>query len=187
MARRRLENPRERLQAAALDLFAQQGLDGTTVAEIAAKADVSERTFFRYFGDKREVIFFGQERLEQQITADLDAAQTDDVASLVSQALDSAATFFPTTRRAQSLRRRAVLDSDPSLRERELAKLASLADAVTSGLERHGVDPSLAALAAQTTVSVFGVAHAQWLTDEQCRPMRDIQHGLLASLNAALA
>ena len=170
-----------------MELFAQHGVDRTTVAQIAARADVSERTFFRYFADKREVIFFGQERLENQITAALDASESDDIASLVSQALDSAATFFPDERRAHSRRRRAVLNAEPSLRERELSKLASLAGAITGALTRHGIAPPAAAVAAQTTVAVFAVAHSQWLTDQEHRSMPDIQAELLASLRAVVA
>ena len=63
-------NARERLQAAALDLFAERGYDQATAAEIAARADLTERTFFRHFADKREVLFDGQEALQDLLVDD---------------------------------------------------------------------------------------------------------------------
>src|SRR6516162_6467851 len=54
---------RGRLAKAAMVLYAEQGFERTTVAEIAARAGLTERTFFRHFADKREVLFYGMERL----------------------------------------------------------------------------------------------------------------------------
>src|SRR5437879_11940076 len=65
---------RERLQAAALKRFTEQGFDGTTVAEIAATAGLTERTFFRYFADKREVRFYGSEEFQRSFVAPIAAA-----------------------------------------------------------------------------------------------------------------
>src|SRR5258708_23636222 len=53
------EKVRRRLQQAALELYGERGYELTTAAEIAAKAGVTERTFFRHFADKREVLFDG--------------------------------------------------------------------------------------------------------------------------------
>ena len=46
-----------RLAEAALELYAERGYEQTTVAEIAERAGVTERTFFRHYADKREVLF----------------------------------------------------------------------------------------------------------------------------------
>src|SRR5215212_7240773 len=54
---------RRRLQQAALELYRERGFDRTTAAEIAARAGVNERTFFRHFPDKREVLFDGEAEL----------------------------------------------------------------------------------------------------------------------------
>src|SRR4051794_29750710 len=60
-------NARGRLEKAALELYAERGFDATTVAEIAARAGLTERTFFRYFADKREVLFDGSGALEARL------------------------------------------------------------------------------------------------------------------------
>src|SRR6476661_2516114 len=114
---------RGRLQAAALERFTEQGFDGTTVAEIAASAGLTERTFFRYFADKREVLFHGQDALEQLFVAGLHEAGGGHPMVIVAQALDRAAAFFPEERRVWSRARQVVVDAEPSLQERELLKL----------------------------------------------------------------
>src|SRR5580700_4321965 len=65
---------RARLQAAALALYGERGYEETTVAEIAERAGLTKRTFFRYFADKREVLFFGAVELEELIVAGVGAA-----------------------------------------------------------------------------------------------------------------
>src|ERR1700684_1766734 len=55
---------RRRLRAAALELYRDRGSDHTTTAEIAARAGVTERTYFRHFPDKREVLFDGEADLQ---------------------------------------------------------------------------------------------------------------------------
>src|ERR1700728_2400553 len=59
---------RERLVVAAVDLFAEQGYDATTVTQIAERAGVTKSTLFRYFPDKREILAAGQETLSQLLT-----------------------------------------------------------------------------------------------------------------------
>src|SRR5579863_847171 len=61
-------NSRGRLQEAALILFAERGYDQTTAAEIAARAGVTERTFFRHFRDKKEVLFAGEAEFREGLT-----------------------------------------------------------------------------------------------------------------------
>lgn len=57
---RKRARARSALQAVALTLLEQQGYDATTVDDIAAAADVSPRTFFRYFSTKEEVVFWDE-------------------------------------------------------------------------------------------------------------------------------
>ncbi|TCK24716.1 TetR family transcriptional regulator [Pseudonocardia endophytica] len=172
---------RERLQAAALERFAEHGFDGTTVAEIAEAAGLTERTFFRYFADKREVIFAGQEQFEQVFLSGLEGAGDDHPMQAVAAALDAAATnFFPD--RGWSRTRQAVIDKDPGLQERELLKLASLATAMTEALRRRGVEETAASLTAQSGVAVFRVAFGAWIADGETRSLADIQRAVLAEL-----
>jgi AcrR family transcriptional regulator len=173
---------RERLQAAALERFAEQGFDGTTVAEIAAAADLTERTFFRYFADKREVLFYGQDEFEQIFLSGLDGGGEGHPMALVATALDGVAAFFPDERRLWSRARQAVIDAEPSLQERELLKLSSLAAAMTRALRRRGIDATAAALAAESGVTVFRVAFARWIAEGEARSLPEIQRAVLAEL-----
>ncbi|WP_410842646.1 TetR/AcrR family transcriptional regulator, partial [Paraburkholderia sp. BR14264] len=94
---------RERLQTTALQLFAEQGYDQTTVAGIAAAAEVTERTFFRHFADKREVLFAGQDDFLGMFTTPIEAAPADAAPfDLVRRALEAAGAFFPEERRPWS-------------------------------------------------------------------------------------
>src|SRR5215472_3630839 len=58
---------RGRLERAALELYGERGFEQTTVAEIAGRAGLTERTFFRHFADKREVLFAGSAALRDLI------------------------------------------------------------------------------------------------------------------------
>lgn len=178
---------RERLQAAALERFAEHGFDGTTVAEIAEAAGLTERTFFRHFADKREVIFYGQEEFEKVFVTGLEAAGDGPPMSVVAQALDAATSFFPEERRPWSRARQVVIDGDSGLRERELLKLAALETAMTAALRRRGVEATAAALAAHSGVAVFRVAFAMWITDGEDRPLAEILRAVTAELRSLVA
>ncbi|OBF33634.1 TetR family transcriptional regulator [Mycobacterium sp. ACS1612] len=157
-------NARGRLEEAALELYAERGFDETTVAEIAERAGLTERTFFRHFTDKREVLFGGQDALVELIDATI--AQASKSASPIDAAGDAlrAVGEMLEGRREQARRRQTVIDANPGLQERELIKLASLAEAIAAALRRRGVAESAAALTAETAIAVFKVAYNRWLT-----------------------
>src|SRR5476651_1917711 len=67
-------NARGRLEQAAMELFQELGYARTTVEGIAARAGLTERTFFRYFTDKREVLFSGSADLERSIVEGIGGA-----------------------------------------------------------------------------------------------------------------
>ena len=166
---------RERLQAAALKLFADRGFEQTTTAEIAQSVGLTERTFFRYFSDKREVLFFGQQELMVTFLDGVAAAPTDGAPlEVVAHALQRAATFFPDERRSLSRARQRVIDANLALQEREGHKMASLAAAVGEALRARGVAEPAATLAAQSGTTVFGVAFAMWIGDGETRSFGDI-------------
>jgi AcrR family transcriptional regulator len=158
-------NARERLTGAAMDLFRERGFDQTTVAEIADRAGLTERTFFRYFADKREVLFAGQERLLEIYTATIDAAPgTATPMELVEAALLAGTPVFD-QRRDLSRQRHAVISAHPELQERELLKRASMAAAVAAALRQRGVPEPTASLAAEAGAITFKTAYSRWVTN----------------------
>ncbi len=179
---------RERLQAAALELYVKQGFEQTTVEEIARAAGLTERTFFRHFSDKREVLFDGQELLEKAFLDGVSAAPPGaSPLEMVASALATSADFFADERRGWSRQRDAVIEANPALRERELLKLAALAKAVAEALRARGVSGRAAALAAQTGLTVFGVAFTQWITEGESRSLADVEREVLGELGALAA
>src|ERR1700683_749488 len=122
---------RARLQQAALELFASHGFEPTTHQQISRPPGLTERTFFRHFADKREVLFQGQDQFVAAFLVGVEAAAPGAAPlELVAAALRSAADWFPDERRAYSRLRQAVIDQNPALLERERHKLALLGTAV---------------------------------------------------------
>ena len=174
---------RERLQAAALELFATRGFEQTTAAEIAQAVGLTERTFFRNFSDKREVLFHGQERFLQAFVDGADEAPAGASAfELIAAALRAGALFFPDERRPYSRTRQTVIDQNPALQERELHKLAGLAATVAAALRARGITEPTATLAAQSAATVFGVSFAQWIGEGESRSLTDITSDVLREL-----
>ncbi len=113
---------RGRLQEAALALYSERGFDQTTAAQIAARAGLTERTFYRHFADKREVLFGGSALLQERIVAGVTRAPAGDgPLDAVCRGLDAAAAMLGEFRRDLSRQRQAVIAANPELRERELA------------------------------------------------------------------
>lgn len=167
-------NAVERLREAAMQLYREPGYDKVTVAEIAARAGVTRRTFFRYFPDKREVLFWGSERVEALVTDGVHAApEGSPVLEVVAAALAPIAKVSDDdpTWAAYVRARYAIIEANAELRERELAKHALLAAAIGSALERRGVPPITARLAADAGLSAFDVGLRQWLADPKQRKM----------------
>ena len=161
---------RGRLEQTALELYLERGFDQTTVAEIASHAGLTERTFFRHFADKREVLF-GGDTLAEGLAAAVDAAPEDQQPlDAVIAALESLSDFFA-ERQPHARRRQKVIAANQSLQERELIKLASLSTAMAGALRRRGVTESTASLAAETGVAVFKVAFDRWLDDARKRTL----------------
>ena len=131
-------NARQRLAEAALQLYAEQGYEQTTVAQIARLAGLTERTFFRHYADKREVLFAGSPLQELFVTAVAEAPPDAALLDVIGAGLDAASDMFR-DRHAYALRRQAVVAAHPELRERELIKLAALAAAVAGCLRQRGV------------------------------------------------
>lgn len=156
---------RRRLQQAALELYRERGFDRTTTAEIAARAGLNERTFFRHFPDKREVLFDGESDLRAALTeAVAEAPDGLQPLDLILHAFRKVEHILEDNRPFAEPRLRVIAET-PALRERDLAKAASMAEAVAEALRRRGVADRLAGLAAQTGWAAFHHAAQAWIDD----------------------
>ena len=156
---------RDRLEHAALELYAEHGYDQTTTSQIAARAGLNERTYFRHFPDKREVLF-GVEATQQAALAQALATVAEDVAPLTA-VLRAFRSMAPDLEQRRSLaeQRHRIIATSPALRERELAKAATLALVVADGLQARGVPEWQATLLAQVTTAALGHAIHTWTAD----------------------
>jgi AcrR family transcriptional regulator len=162
---------RGRLQEAALTLYAERGFDQTTAAQIAEAAGLSERTFFRHFADKREVLFGGSEILHQRVVAGVAAAPVaESPLDAVARGLDAAAAMLGEGRRDLARKRLTVIADNPELRERELTKLADYSASVAAVLRDRGVDEPQASMAADAGMTVLRVALQRWANDRDDGP-----------------
>ncbi|MBD0694752.1 TetR family transcriptional regulator [Streptomyces sp. CBMA123] len=170
---------RGRLEKAALELYSHQGFDATTVAEIATHAGVTERTFYRHFADKREVLFPGDSPLAE-ILANASATAPAPLPPLgvITHALTEAAPLFE-ERADLARQRQAVITANPELQERELAKLAALTSTLAHALRERGLETTTAALAAGIGIATFKVAFERWVNDPD-------RHSLAQHLQEAL-
>lgn len=162
---------RGRLERAAFELFAEQGFAATTIPQITARAGLTTRTFFRYFVDKREVIFGGDEipataaRLIGAAAADLEPMEVIRVVlhQVAAQRLDED--------REQTALWRRIVNANDSLRDRDARKRADLVSAARTAFLERGETPLHATLLAELGVLVFQVALDEWVTEPEPRPM----------------
>ncbi len=154
---------RGRLVGAALELYAERGFESTTVAEIAERAGLTERTFFRYFADKREVLFWGSGALQEFLVSNVDGAPASlgPIEAIAAALVKADAEIFE-ERREFARQRQAIIAANRELQERELIKLASLASALADALRRRGVCDPAASLAGEVGIAVFKVAFERW-------------------------
>jgi len=156
------EDARRRLQQAALDLFLERGYEATTTAEIATRAGVTERTFFRHFPDKREALFHGEEAFraalaDAVLTAPADLGPMDALRLAFRSAEPTLA-----ANRSFSEPRHALIARTPALQERVLTKTAGLIDGLAEALRRRGMARPAATLAAQVGMAAFSHAVQAW-------------------------
>jgi AcrR family transcriptional regulator len=180
-------NARGRLEQAALELYGERGFEQTTVAEIAKRAGLTERTFFRYFADKREVLFAGAGALEEVLVSAV-AGAPDSAAPIevVAVAVESVGALLQ-ERREYARRRQTVIAASAELRERELIKLASLAVVIADALRRRGVPDPAASLSAEAGIAVFRVAFERWVEGTERRDLPQLIRESLAELRAVTA
>jgi len=177
---------RGRLQQAAIELFAERGYERTTVAEIAQRAGLTERTFFRHFADKREVLFDGSETLQLAITtAVAEAPPPASPIEAVAAGLRAAGTMLPQRGPYAGLRQEIIAASE-ELQEREARKLLALSAAVADALRGRGVGEPAASLAADAAISVFRVGFERWIAQDS-RTFGEVLDESLEELRAVTA
>jgi AcrR family transcriptional regulator len=178
-------NAAGRLQQAAMELFLERGYAEVTVAEIADRAGLTKRSFFNHFADKREVFFAGARDLEVSVAGHLAeaAAELDPIEAAVAALTRSGLELAPYLPFAAA--RRALVASSLELRERDLAKLASLASVIAGALRRRQVPARTAALAAQAAVAVFTAAYDDW-ADDQAADFGALMQRALADLRQSV-
>ncbi|WP_301122664.1 TetR/AcrR family transcriptional regulator [Mycolicibacterium fortuitum] len=180
-------NARGRLEEAALELFGERGFEQTAVADIAERAGLTERTYFRHFADKREVLFWGEHLLSETLVGAIgDAPESASALEMVRAGLAAVTEIF-VERQEHARRRQAVIDANPGLQERELAKLAALASATAGALRARGVVEPAASLAAQAGIAVFKVAFGQWISASDGVDLADLIDAAFVELKAVTA
>ncbi len=155
---------RARLQDTALELFQERGYSGTTTAAIAERAGVTDRTFYRHFKDKSEVLFGDEGRIEQ-LLRDAVAASRSSSAGALREALRALAQDFE-PRRDRIVRRARVVEAVPDLAERELWKLRAWAQALTPALVARGEDTFAARAQVEVALALFRAAFQQWTYED---------------------
>ena len=177
---------RGRLEKAAMELFRERGYDRTTVEDIARRAGLTERTFFRYFADKREVLFSGSKELEQLIVDGVAGAPGGALPlTVVASAIEAACAHLEGRRDIEFARARYdLIVKHPELQERELIKLAALTAAITGALRARKVDEPAATLAAETGMTIFKVAFERWIAGKKPQSLAAHVRPTLATLRA---
>jgi AcrR family transcriptional regulator len=160
----------ERLERAALELFAEQGFDATTVPEIAARAGLTTRSFFRHFADKREVLFRGDDAIPERIAAMLATAPGPlSVMEMLTWGVETIAREHLQGRREELRSRQAIVATDAGLQEREMRKQMLISQAITDALTGAGLSPLRATVAGKLAVAISSTAIGLWMqaTDER--------------------
>ncbi len=158
-------NARGRLEQAAMELYLERGFEQTTVAEIARRAGLTERTFFRHYADKREVLFWGASALQDLIVTTVASAPGSAAPiDAVALAIEAAGALIQEGG-DRPRKRQDVIAANTELQERELIKMATLAAAIAGALRERGVQDPAASLAAEAGVAVFRIAFERWIAD----------------------
>lgn len=177
----------DRLTRAALELFEEQGFENTSVVEIADRARVTTRTFFRYFADKAEALFAESERIRATLVqAVLDAPDVSEPLHVVTTTLAGFDWSGPGLELQRQ--RHAVIAANPGLLERDLIKQHDIAMGFVDALQRRGVDERTAHLAARVGSQVFAIAYAEWVeSDGPAADLTKLNDAAMALLDALVA
>ena len=180
-------NARGRLEQAALALYLERGFEQTTVAQIAERAGLAERTFFRHYADKREVLFGGSAALQDSLVAAVAGAPVDAAPiDAVAVGLDEIGGVLQ-DRYENALQRNRVIKANPELYERELITLASLVTALAGALVQRGVPQLTANLAAEAGITAFKIGFERWIGAPEKQDLALLMRDSLDELRAVTA
>jgi AcrR family transcriptional regulator len=171
---------------AAFALYSERGFEQTTVVEIAERAGLTERTFFRHFADKREVLFAGAEALQELLVSTVAQAPASLAPIDAAAAGLEAAGAFIQDGGELARERQAIIASSTELQERELIKLASLAAALAEALRRRGVEDPAASLTAEAGIAVFKVAFERYVEESNQQDLPRLIRESLGELKKAV-
>jgi AcrR family transcriptional regulator len=178
---------RERLVAAALQLFSEQGYDDTTVAQIAEGAGLTKSTFFRHFPDKRDVLAAGQETLSRLFVEGISGAPADaSPLTAVAAGLDCATGAMTQFNRELGPRLSAVIATSAELQERAALKQVGLAAAMSDALRARGVPALVASLAGELGVLAFKEAFAAWVVEGNQQGLGELARTALDQLRSTV-
>ena len=152
---------KQRLVEAAFELFASQGYAATTIDDIAARAGIGRRTFFRYFRAKDDVIFPDHEGLLQRVQQRLDAWPDEPALDAVCAAVRLVLEYYVDDKQV-SLRRYRLVGEVPALYERETVSVAAYQRAFRDRIEPNHRDDA-ASLRAEILAAAVAAAHNQVL------------------------
>lgn len=154
------------IAGAALDLFAARGYAEVTVREVAAAARVGERTLYRYFADKEDLLFAEDEDWRAALRAAIAQQPAGETPFTVLRGASAAVARALEDRREEVRRRADVITSAPALVARERDKHAAWAVVLAQGLHERGVAPGEAALLGRIAVACYDEALTRWLAQD---------------------
>ncbi len=171
-----------------MELFSDRGYEQTTVAEIAECAGLTERTFFRHYSDKREVLFGGGTQFRDSFVGKLE--QTSDAINplqAVTIAAQSAGAALEESRgREFAAARQRIITANPELRERELIKIADVTAAIAEVLRGRGVAEPDASMTAELGMAGFRVGFERWVAPGERRTLPGLIHEALGRVPAVI-
>lgn len=162
-----MPDPEKRLVDAAHELFVERGYAAVTVKDIAERAGLTSRSFFRYFSDKREVLFHGADQLPEFVERRLrgltpGAVGLDEFSTVLTEIGERL-----TRDRDRQRARQSVIAGTSELEERERTKNAALSKAISRALESRGMPPDNAALTGAVVSALFASAYNRTLADDR--------------------
>jgi AcrR family transcriptional regulator len=182
-------DPRGRLEKAAMELYRERGYENTTVAQIAERAGLTERTFFRHFADKREILFAGGAQLQEltvSAIASAPARATPLEAAVIG--IEAAGAMLEERRgRRFARQRQAIIAASPELRERELHKLAAMAAGVAEALRERGVGDPGAGILGELVIAIFRISFERWVAESSGPGLTELMRESLAELRGLTA